>query len=943
MKKSLFLINLIIFSFLISFCVFAEETEGASTEQTTEDTQTILYREPDEIRGVLISPVEDFSYTLGESEETVKAQIDTIISDTVNYGLNTIYLNLQTREGVIYISDYYPVYTSFDALQYFIDKAKENEIYIYGIINPCSVKADDILYNYGYINSEILTQSQKNLYEVVSKYNLDAVLIEGYYNSITEDSFEQYKSYSAGMGFEQWVKESVTSLVKSLSDTVEKANPSTQFGLVCDSVWANNTTVETGSETGEEFEMYTDGYVDLPTVFTIADVNTVLVKLPGSITNSTAPFKSTLSWWKNTAGQYETKVCALIYNNKLESSEQGWASPDQVLQQLIASRDVDCKGVAFASYKELQANKGNHTDLITKFYNDQIKVSDILTTLTVSRPEKLTYSTYEPQVSFYGASDPNFPLLLNGQEVERNDKGVFSLEIELAAGENVFEFTHKTKTVTYRITRNIKIIQSVAPEGSMTVEGDSIVKISVYAYKDSQITANVAGLSIPLIASGNEDDSTDKDSGYILYTGNYQCPPSASSVQEIGNIQITGIWQGITQYATGANIRVTALPPPEIVPGEVGNLVEVTASQARTYPASVLNADPSGDCFPLPQGSRDFIASDLLSFTSGGQTYNYYILRSGIRVNAADVKVIGQTELVANNITEASVYSEGGYTYLKLKQDQPMAYYAYLPNLGFDMENGISSFNSTSFNITFKQVASIPAISLSENNIFSSASITQNGTDAVVTLNFHRAGRFAGYRAYYENGYLIFRFTNTPSSLAGARIYIDPGHGGYDSGAIPIAGMKNEAQINKEIAAKVASILTSKGASVQVTDTTNYVSLSSRVAMAQSYSPHMFVSIHQNSATTPTAAGSECWFFNPYSEIFADTMSQYVASSLGTSDRGEKYGWYAVTTHMEFPAVLMECGFLSNVNEYDKLKDDSYQNAIANAIATSIEKAFTLK
>ena len=46
---------------------------------------------------------------------------------------------------------------------------------------------------------------------------------------------------------------------------------------------------------------------------------------------------------------------------------------------------------------------------------------------------------------------------------------------------------------------------------------------------------------------------------------------------------------------------------------------------------------------------------------------------------------------------------------------------------------------------------------------------------------------------------------------------------------------------------------------------------------------------------------------------------------------------------MEFPAVLVEHGFLSNVSEYDKLKDDKYQNAAAQAIVAAIESAFKAK
>ncbi|MEG1895242.1 MAG: hypothetical protein RR162_03300, partial [Oscillospiraceae bacterium] len=337
----------------------------------------------------------------------------------------------------------------------------------------------------------------------------------------------------------------------------------------------------------------------------VSDIKTVLVKLPGSLSDNSIPFKSTLAWWKGASSGAD--VAAVIYNSKLSGKEKGWNSPDQVLRQLITMREVGSKGVAFDCYQDLVKNKDNHTDLITRFYKGQVKSQDILTDLAISRPDKTAYSTDEPFVSFYGASDPNFPLLLNDEEVERNDKGVFSLEIELKAGENVFNFSHKTKTVTYTITRNIKIIQRVSPEGGMTVEGGTIVPVSVYAYRDSTVTASIGGANLSLIAVNQEGDDTDRNSSYILYTANYECPQSAAGEQAIGNIQVSASWQGITQSATGANIRVTSLPPPEIAVGEKGSMIEVTAAQARTYPSSVLNADPSGDCFPLPKGSRDFI------------------------------------------------------------------------------------------------------------------------------------------------------------------------------------------------------------------------------------------------------------------------------------------------------------------------------------------------
>ena len=155
--------------------------------------------------------------------------------------------------------------------------------------------------------------------------------------------------------------------------------------------------------------------------------------------------------------------------------------------------------------------------------------------------------------------------------------------------------------------------------------------------------------------------------------------------------------------------------------------------------------------------------------------------------------------------------------------------------------------------------------------------------------------------------------------------------------------MKTEAQINREIAQKLAAILREKGANVAVTDTSGYVSLSNRVAAAKNYSPHLFISLHQNSSTSPNAHGTEAWYFNPFSEIYANKLSAGVAGALNTKDRGEKYGWYYVTKQTEFPAILLENGFLSNVAEYDKLKDENYQNQIAAAAANAIEAAFNAK
>ena len=159
MKKTLFfLINLILIVFLGCITVSADETDA------------FIYNAPEEIRGVVVSPGEDFATETGQSADTVKGQIDNIIYTVSSYGLNTIFLNVQHRNGTIYISDSYPVYTSFDALEYFAEKCKQNEIYLYAIINPAMIAAKD----------------EKNALEAIKYANLELGFSGALYNRMLE-------------------------------------------------------------------------------------------------------------------------------------------------------------------------------------------------------------------------------------------------------------------------------------------------------------------------------------------------------------------------------------------------------------------------------------------------------------------------------------------------------------------------------------------------------------------------------------------------------------------------------------------------------------------------------------------------------------------------------------------------------------------------------------
>lgn len=173
-------------------------------------------------------------------------------------------------------------------------------------------------------------------------------------------------------------------------------------------------------------------------------------------------------------------------------------------------------------------------------------------------------------------------------------------------------------------------------------------------------------------------------------------------------------------------------------------------------------------------------------------------------------------------------------------------------------------------------------------------------------------------------------------------IMIDPGHGGYDKGTIANDKVTFEKDITLQIGALVAQKLT-KQKDVQAIISRNedkYISLADRAKLANEQNVDLFVSIHLNGQ----AGGSDATGFETYytkgkddgSDELAKQIQEIVISYVDVRDRGVKTEKFQVLSDSKMPAVLVECGFLTNDEEAKKLKDKSYQENLAEGIAQGI-------
>ena len=169
-------------------------------------------------------------------------------------------------------------------------------------------------------------------------------------------------------------------------------------------------------------------------------------------------------------------------------------------------------------------------------------------------------------------------------------------------------------------------------------------------------------------------------------------------------------------------------------------------------------------------------------------------------------------------------------------------------------------------------------------------------------------------------------------------VVIDAGHGGFDRGGIP-RQLVQEKTMNLDVAQRLKAVLTAYGYRVVMTrDSDVFVPLGTRVAIANSYQDAIFVCIHFNAARRGSANGIETYFYSSQSLPLASAIHYYVAGGAPTPNRGVRRRGFYVLRKTTIPAVLVECGFLTNATEANYAQSSAYQQKLAEEIGRGIRE-----
>lgn len=173
----------------------------------------------------------------------------------------------------------------------------------------------------------------------------------------------------------------------------------------------------------------------------------------------------------------------------------------------------------------------------------------------------------------------------------------------------------------------------------------------------------------------------------------------------------------------------------------------------------------------------------------------------------------------------------------------------------------------------------------------------------------------------------------TPKSL---RVIIDAGHGGKDRGAV--WGGVRESDLNLKVARRVETSLKSRGYPVTMIRRSDvFVDLRRRSEISNRYRNCIFISIHFNATSHTGVRGAETFYVGKRGRFLAKTIQSHLVNTLKVRDRGYKFKRFSVLNDTLCPAVLVECGFISNSYERSRCNSSSYQAAVARSIVSAVE------
>lgn len=350
-----------------------------------------------EMRGVWVATTLNIDWpsskTLSESEQ--KREFIKILDNVKNWNMNAVFVQIKPVGDAFYPSKYSPwseyltgeqgKAPSYDPLQFMIEEAHKRGIEFHGWFNPYrltmsggqeKLAASNIgrknphwTLSYGnklYLNPgipEVNNYVIESIMEVVRKYDIDGVHMDDYFypykvkGHVYNDDKEFLKYGTKFKYKDDWRRNNINKLIKTLSDRIKREKSNVAFGISPFGVWRNiETDPERGSNTRAGIQNYDDLYADILFWMERGWIDYVVPQIYWNQGFEVAEYNTLVKWWSDETKKTTTK----LYIGQAAYKVKDWKNEDELINQLEYNKKFDAvKGSLFFSYKSLLENSKN--------------------------------------------------------------------------------------------------------------------------------------------------------------------------------------------------------------------------------------------------------------------------------------------------------------------------------------------------------------------------------------------------------------------------------------------------------------------------------------------------------------------------------------------------------------------------------------------------------
>jgi len=591
---------------------------------------------------------------------------------------------------------------------------------------------------------------------------------------------------------------------------------------------------------------------------------------------------------------------------------------------------INGAGFCVSDCSDLLENRYGSADFLIEYFSstvlDEYADFSVSQKLEITRPTVQNFKTELDKYTIFGTSDPEKPLYMNGEEIERiSTTGLFAVSVDVKKKARTYTFSQGEKSDSVTISKGssggggtTNKLTSCAPTAASIISaGNTEVNLSCIGPSGAKITAEIGGRTVTLKQAAVADSGVPAwFNGTIDLSGDY----SENEATLAGKVTYTLKYGGKTKtfesaagyYYVGENAKLAIRANAEL------SGVEKESKENGNYITT------------LRTGCVDYITE----ITENG----WYKVSCGGFMKPAHCDIItGDTDLF-NRISSAE--REIGENYEKL-----VLTCSDLP--AFKGKISGKTFSVTLYNTEWSDFSSTDM----DSKLMYRINPIDNG-DGSITVNFFSKIPLWGWDIFTdpENGTFSIVLKGTPTlsddpakPLSGITISVCAGHGGPDPGALSVAGEKgvNEAQINLANSLAIAESLENLGAKIVLLITQDEkLDTYGRTDPARYAYSDVYICCHANSVAENSAANLWCgtyvYYHFDHSADFSKRLCDYISAATNRDNEGAEEGYYSVTRLTMCPAVMLEVGFVSNPKELESLIDQRDIQKTAFAVTKAV-------